>query len=268
LAVPGHSIGSCCYCWRAPTSVSIRALSDSVGERVTAADSAPAQKPPADDAQSVSCHGPGDTEDTWTNCSNAPGSGTRTRNWCCSAGRPDTLRMGQSAMGRFTVHRSKVYIDLRFYDDLKRRFGAPATLPRLMWWPTRLPSRPEPARDCRQGLGGATQMGQPSQSLSVRMELQADCLAGVWLIMPTRRGRYSSRGCRGRLAAASAIATTRYRGARRAMSCRMASPWHFRTAGRMVQARLSMGDMNACDTSARTGSDAGKSGGATSCPMR
>ncbi len=91
--------------------------------------------------------------------------------------------MAQSAMGPFYCPRDhKVYIDLSFYQDMKNKLGAPG--------------------DAAQGYVVAHEVGHHVQNLlgiadkvqearsqaseadsnvlSVRMELQADCLAGIW----------------------------------------------------------------------------------------
>jgi predicted metalloprotease len=91
--------------------------------------------------------------------------------------------MAQSAMGPFYCPRdSKVYIDLSFYQDMKNKLGAPG--------------------DAAQGYVIAHEVGHHLQNLfgkadevqaqraqvsteegnvlSVRMELQADCYAGIW----------------------------------------------------------------------------------------
>ena len=91
--------------------------------------------------------------------------------------------MAQSAMGPFYCPRdSKVYIDLSFYQDMKNKLGAPG--------------------DAAQGYVIAHEVGHHLQNLfgiadkvtqarmqvsaeegnvlSVRMELQADCFAGIW----------------------------------------------------------------------------------------
>ena len=91
--------------------------------------------------------------------------------------------LGQSAMGPFYCPLDqKVYVDLRFFDELKRRYGAPGDfaqayvlahevghhVQKLLGISDKVQSLQR-----QSGEAGANQ-------LSVRLELQADCLAGVW----------------------------------------------------------------------------------------
>ena len=82
-----------------------------------------------------------------------------------------------AAVGPFYCPRdSKVYIDLAFYDELRRQLGAPG--------------------DFAQAYVIAHEMGHHVQNLrgqfsggnSVRTELQADCLAGAWAKDASARG--------------------------------------------------------------------------------
>jgi predicted metalloprotease len=90
--------------------------------------------------------------------------------------------MGQAAMGPFYCppdHR--VYIDLGFYDELKQRFGAPGDFAQAYV------IAHEIGHHVQNLLGIERQVREQQQrnpgaanQLSVRMELQADCFAGVW----------------------------------------------------------------------------------------
>ena len=75
----------------------------------------------------------------------------------------------------------KVYIDLSFYDELKQRFGAPGDFAQAYV------IAHEVGHHLQNFLGieeqvRRRQQARPSQAndLSVRLELQADCFAGVW----------------------------------------------------------------------------------------
>jgi len=91
---------------------------------------------------------------------------------------------GQSAMGPFYCPLDrKVYVDLTFYEELKRRFQAPGDFAQayviahevghhvqtLLGIADKVQEAKQRSRDERQ-----------ANALQVRMELQADCLAGVW----------------------------------------------------------------------------------------
>jgi predicted metalloprotease len=75
----------------------------------------------------------------------------------------------------------KVYIDLGFYDELRRRFGAPGDFAQayvlaheIGHHVQRLLGTEEQVREAQQRR---PDMGN---ALSVRLELQADCYAGIW----------------------------------------------------------------------------------------
>ena len=89
----------------------------------------------------------------------------------------------QSAMGPFYCPRDgKVYIDLSFYQDMKNKLGAPGDFAQAYV------VAHEVGHHVQNLLGIADQVMQrrsqvsesESNALSVRMELQADCLAGIW----------------------------------------------------------------------------------------
>ena len=90
---------------------------------------------------------------------------------------------GQAAMGPFYCPGDqKVYIDLGFYETLKNRLGAPGEFAQAYV------IAHEVGHHVQNLLGISEKMdamrGRVSQvqynALSVRLELQADCLAGVW----------------------------------------------------------------------------------------
>jgi predicted metalloprotease len=96
---------------------------------------------------------------------------------------PTACGTGQSAMGPFYCPGDqKVYIDLAFFQTLSRQMGAPGDFAQAYVVAHEVGHH-------IQGLIGVTQKvegmrGRLSQArmnaLSVRVELQADCLAGVW----------------------------------------------------------------------------------------
>jgi hypothetical protein len=94
---------------------------------------------------------------------------------------------GQSAMGPFYCPLDhKVYIDLDFYRDLKERFHAPGDFAQAYVIAHEVGHHVQTllgVSDKVQGLKQqALQRGDEREvnKLQVRMELQADCLAGVW----------------------------------------------------------------------------------------
>lgn len=92
--------------------------------------------------------------------------------------------LGQSAMGPFYCPLDKtVYIDLRFYEDLKRRFNAPGDFAQAYviahevgHHVQTLLGISDKVMAAKQRAGSQVEANQ----LQVRMELQADCFAGVW----------------------------------------------------------------------------------------
>ena len=91
--------------------------------------------------------------------------------------------LAQSAMGPFYCPADqKVYIDLSFYDELKHAFGAPGDFAQAYV------IAHEVGHHVQQQFGilqkvHQMQQGMPkvqANALSVKLELQADCLAGIW----------------------------------------------------------------------------------------
>ena len=91
--------------------------------------------------------------------------------------------MAQAAMGPFYCPGdNKVYIDLSFYQDMKNKLGAPGDFAQAYV------IAHEVGHHIQNVLGIAAKVQQArtqsseaeANALSVRMELQADCLAGVW----------------------------------------------------------------------------------------
>jgi predicted metalloprotease len=88
----------------------------------------------------------------------------------------------QSATGPFYCPEDeKVYIDLSFYDELKQRFGAPGEFAQAYVLAHEIGHHVQKLLGVEQKVQHAM-AANPSQRnpLSVRLELQADCLAGVW----------------------------------------------------------------------------------------
>ena len=144
-----------------------------------------AHKPPANDetARFVS-KVLASTEDVWTDTFRQNGRQYENPRLVLFTGAtPTACGTGQTAMGPFYCPGDhKVYIDLAFYRELKDRFKAPGEFAQAYV------VAHEVGHHVQNLLGIADKVHQARQSagkvegnaLSVRMELQADCLAGVW----------------------------------------------------------------------------------------
>src|SRR5438067_2968999 len=88
----------------------------------------------------------------------------------------------QSATGPFYCPEDeKVYIDLSFYEELKQRFGAPGEFAQAYVLAHEIGHHVQKILGIEQKVQRA--MGadpRQANAMSVRLELQADCLAGVW----------------------------------------------------------------------------------------
>jgi predicted metalloprotease len=117
----------------------------------------------------------------------------------------------ESAVGPFYCPGDqKVYVDLAFYDDLRRRFGAPGDFAQayvlaheIGHHVQRLMGTEAEVRRAQRGDPGA------ANALSVRMELQADCYAGVWGHYAAQRGVLEAGDLEEGLTAAAAIGDDR-----------------------------------------------------------
>ena len=90
--------------------------------------------------------------------------------------------LAQSATGPFYCPEDeKVYIDLGFYDELKQRFGAPGEFAEAYVLAHEIGHHVQKLLGIEAKVRAAQQENpQAANQLSVGLELQADCLAGVW----------------------------------------------------------------------------------------
>ncbi len=144
----------------------------------------------------------------------------------------------------------RVYIDLGFFDELSRRFGAPGQFAQAYVLAHELGHHVQKLL----GIEGKVHQLQESDSrqanpLSVKLELQADCFAGVWAHSTQQRGLLESGDVQSALGAASAVGDDRLQ----KRSTGHVSPESF-THGSSEQrmhwfkAGLDNGKVNACNT--------------------
>lgn len=124
------------------------------------------------------------TEDVWSKLFKAQGQTYRPPGLVLFDGQTGSAcGTAQSAMGPFYCPRDrKVYIDLSFFDEMARRFRAPGDFAQAYV------IAHEVGHHVQNQLGilGEVQQRQrqlsrpDANNLSVRVELMADCLAGVW----------------------------------------------------------------------------------------
>jgi uncharacterized protein len=145
----------------------------------------PAQRPPADDRMAKFVATVlADTEDVWKDVFTKGGSTYQEPRLVLFRGATQTAcGQGQAAMGPFYCPGDqKVYIDLGFYETLTRQLGAPGDFAQAYV------IAHEVGHHVQNLLGISGKMDQMRSrvskaeynGLSVRLELQADCFAGLW----------------------------------------------------------------------------------------
>jgi hypothetical protein len=126
-----------------------------------------------------------DTEDTWQGIFQAAGRTYQAPKLVLfTESTPTACGNGSAAMGPFYCGADqKVYIDLAFYQELKDRYHAPGEFAEAYV------IAHEVGHHLQNLLGISNQVQQAQQkaanskvvnALSVRLELQADCFAGIW----------------------------------------------------------------------------------------
>lgn len=148
-------------------------------------DDTPAAAPPADDAPARFISTVlADTEDTWRAIFSSNGKQYRDPKLVLFTGSyPTACGMGDAAMGPFYCPGDqKVYIDLAFYDELKSRFQAPGDFAQAYVIAHEVGHHVQNLLGISEQVQRARQRANDAKSnaLSVRLELQADCFAGLW----------------------------------------------------------------------------------------
>lgn len=192
----------------------------------------------------------GDTEETWNRIFQSAGRNYQEPVLVLFEGQVQSACGGaSSASGPFYCPADqKVYLDLSFFRELDQRFGAPGDFAAAYVIAHEVGHHVQTIlgvsgqvreQQQRQGRAGANQ-------LSVAMELQADCFAGVWGHHANRKQLLDQGDVEEGLAAAAAIGDDRLTKGR-------VSPESFthgtsEQRARWLRQGLSTGDINSCDT--------------------
>ncbi|MDE2446593.1 MAG: neutral zinc metallopeptidase [Alphaproteobacteria bacterium] len=159
----------------------------------------------------------------------------------------------QSAMGPFYCPADhKVYIDLAFYQDMKDKLGAPGDFAQAYVVAHEVGHHVQNLLGIADQVQAARSRSSETESnaLSVRMELQADCLAGIWASEANAQKRILQQGdIEEGLNAANQIGDDRLQKASRGYAV-PDSFTHGSSAQRVkwFKAGLSAKSLNDCDT--------------------
>jgi predicted metalloprotease len=160
-------------------------LNTATGPAPIEAPAGPAAKPPPDDrGAKFMSQVLADTEDTWKAIFAQNGKRyVEPKLVLFSGATPTACGTGQAAMGPFYCPGDqKVYIDLRFYDELKNRFRAPGDFAQAYVIAHEIGHHVQNQLGISEKVDRMRQRAGEAEGnqLSVRLELQADCFAGIW----------------------------------------------------------------------------------------
>ena len=157
----------------------------------------------------------------------------------------------QAASGPFYCPEDeKVYIDLAFYDELRERFGAPGDFAQAYVLAHEIGHHVQNVLGVAQRVHAAMEADpQRARELSVRLELQADCYAGVWGNSTEQRNILESGDVEEGLAAAAAVGDDRLQ----RMAGRRVNPDSFthgssRQRAEWFRRGFQSGRIDSCDT--------------------
>src|SRR5262249_28823261 len=195
----------------------------------------------------------GDTEDTWSAIFRQMGREYRPPELVLFRGSVDSAcGLASSAVGPFYCSSdSRVYLDRSFLEELSKRFGAPGEFARAYGIAHEVGHHVQNELGIMgkvlQQRGGAAETR--SNALSVLVELQADCFAGVWGHSAKQRNLLDPGDVEAGLGAAAAIGDDRIQQQTRGR----VSPGSFTHGSsaqrvRWFRAGLASGDLNQCNT--------------------
>ncbi|MBS2029273.1 MAG: neutral zinc metallopeptidase [Deltaproteobacteria bacterium] len=159
--------------------------------------------------------------------------------------------MGESAVGPFYCpNDERVYLDVTFFEELRTRFGAPGNFAQAYVIAHELGHHLQKL----DGTSDRVQHASRSQlqgegGLSVKLELQADCYAGVWAASAEKRGLLEPGDLDQAITAAASVGDDRLQ--RQATGTVQPETWtHGSSAERKhwFRAGHDSGELRACDT--------------------
>src|SRR3954462_12048449 len=154
-----------------------------------------------------------DTEDTWRELFQQHGATYREPTLVLfTEATQSGCGVGQAAMGPFYCpNDQKVYLDLSFFRELDERFGAPGDFAQAYVVAHEVGHHIQTLTGLSNRVAEARSRAseRDANALSVRVELQADCYAGVWGFHAARKGLLEPGDAEEGLRAASAIGDDR-----------------------------------------------------------
>ena len=208
---------------------------------------------PRDEQKEFVAHVLGDTEDVWTSVFQQRGGHYQPPKLVLFRGHADSAcGLASAATGPFYCPGDRdVYLDLAFFQELSSRFGAPGDFARAYV------IAHEVGHHVQNQLGLMAQVQQKSagasdiarNALSVRLELQADCFAGIWGHSAQQRGLIDAKDVESGIAAASAVGDDRLQ--QRSRGYVVPESFTHGTSAQRVRwfkSGLDSGDLRRCDT--------------------
>jgi len=152
----------------------------------------------------------GSTEDVWSEIFQANGARySPPRLVLYTGGTRTACGLGQAAMGPFYCpNDQQVYLDLAFFNDLQRRFRAPGDFAEAYVIAHEIGHHVQNLTGAMRSMQGPAGRNGRNQA-SVRIELQADCYAGVWAYHAAKRNQVQTGDVEEAIAAAAAVGDDR-----------------------------------------------------------
>jgi predicted metalloprotease len=215
---------------------------------------APAGPPSA--AKELSARVLGDTEDVWGAVFQAMGGRYQPPTIVLFDGRVNSAcGLASAAVGPFYCPGDrKLYLDTAFFDELARRFRAPGDFAQAYVIAHEVGHHVQNLLGTMQKVDAMRERGdqRSGNALSVRLELQADCYAGVWGYFMRKRNKLDPGDLEEGLAAASAVGDDRIQ--RQTQGYVVPDSFTHGSAEermRWFKVGLDTGDLRNCDTFAR-----------------